>query len=213
MEESIDTDGAAVAETHVQSSQEGLTWSERLLGPSKDAIPHWRGEALRMASAVGLASLFGGALGLRLGGAAIVTHALGVPLGLIAIAALGAPAFAIVLALANAPVGELSLARATARASVNAGLVLGGLAPAAALFVVTVEDAITVTIMGSCGLLLAGAIGLRAFAHELAPELAVAPDRTRRITNVALPAFLVFASILAARIWWMTLPAITAGVS
>lgn len=187
------------------------TWTEQLLSSRRS--PTWRHEAQRMVSAVGLATLFGAALGLRRGGSAIFVHAIGVPAGIVAISVLAVPAFAIVLALANAPVTEISLARATARAAANAGLVLGGFAPAAAMFVVTVEDAITVTIMGFGGLLLAGAIAIRSFSQELAPQLAGASPRTRAMTSVAMPAFLVFAAVLAMRVWWMTLPSLAGGLS
>ena len=187
------------------------TWTEHLL--SGGSAPTWSRETKRMITGLGLATLFGAALGLRTGGPAILFHAVGVPSGMIAVAVLAAPAFAIVLALANAPVHELSLARAVSRATASAGLVLGGLAPAAALFMVTVEDAITVTIMGSGFLLLAGALAMRSFATELAPQLATGGARTRRLTALAMPMFLAFSAILAARVWWMMLPALRGGLS
>lgn len=186
------------------------TWTEALLGGAKSST--WAHEGQRLLVAVGLAALFGAALGLRHGGVAIASHALGVPAGILAVTALAVPALAIILALANAPVEMLGLAKAATRASVNAGLVLGGLAPAAALFMVTVEDDITVTIMGFVGLLLAGALAIRSFWQELGPQLAAAPDGTRRLTAIAMPAFLLFASVLAARVWWITLPTLTGGL-
>jgi len=145
-------------------------------------------------------------MGIRLGGPAIATHALGVVLGIAAVCGLAVPALAIVLALANASVDALDLSRATSRAAATAGLLLAGLAPGAALFAVTVEDAITVTILGIGGLALAGALGMRTFVRELTPRLATSSERGRRLAKLALPVFLVFATVLAARIWWIALP-------
>ena len=122
----------------------------------------WR----RMGIGLGLGALFGAALGLRTGGTSILLHAVGVPAGLLAAAGIAVPAFAIVLGLADAPIDARSLAAATTRAVAKAGLVLGGLAPAAALYVVTVEDALTVSIVGFGGLLLAGLIASASFAGD-----------------------------------------------
>jgi hypothetical protein len=178
-------------------------WTAHLLG---NADAGWMREGQRLAVAVGLASLFGGAVGLRVGGAAIAGHALGVSLGFLGVCGLAVPALAIVLALANASVDALGLARATSRAAANAGLLLAGLAPGAALFAVTVEDAITVTVLGVAGLGLAGLLAMRSFVRDLAPQMSGDGERTRVLSRVALPAFLVFSAILAARIWWVMLP-------
>ncbi len=173
--------------------------------------PGWLDEAHRLGVGLGLAALFGGALGLRAGGASIASHALGVAAGLLAVAAVAAPSFAIVLALVKAPVDGQTLARATSRAVARAGLLLGGLAPAAALYVLTVEDAITVSIVGFGGLLLAGAIAASSFAKDLREPLADATIETRRWMTVAMPAFIVFAAALATRVWWLALPILTKG--
>jgi hypothetical protein len=183
------------------------TWAGRFLGLG--AAGSWPEEGRRLAFAVGLASLFGVSLGLRKGGLAIALAAIGAPAGIVAVAALAVPAFAIVLALANAPVDAKALARATARGAAKTGLVLAGLAPAAALFVVTVEDAITVTIVGFGSLLLAGVIGARSFAKDLGALLGPAPRATRAAMSIALPAFLLFVAVLAARVWWLALPFLT----
>ena len=183
------------------------SFADELLSPV--AKVSWRLEAQRLGIAVGLGSLFGGAIGLRRGGTSIVIHALGVPMGLLVVSLIAVPAFAIVLALANAPVDALSLGRATGRAAAKAGLVLGGLAPAAALFVASVEDAITVTIVGFGGRLLAGLIGIGSFASDLRPLLQAAPAATQRLTRAAMPVFLGFATLLAARVWWLALPLLT----
>lgn len=184
-------------------------WTERLLGTSE--ADGWRQEGERLGVAVALASLFGAALGLRPGGPAIAAHALGVSTGMVAVCGLAVPALAIVLALVDASVDALGLARATSRAAAAAGLLLAGLAPATALFAVTVEDAVTVTVVGVCGLALAGLLAMRSFVRGLAPHLAVSDVRARRLSRVALPVFVVFASILGARIWWVMLPIVRGG--
>jgi len=173
------------------------TWARRFLGQEKGAAASWPDEGRRLAIAVSMAALFGVSLGL------------GAPAGIVAVSVVAVPAFAIILALANAPVDAMSLGRATARAAAKAGLVLAGLAPAAALFVVTVEDAITVTAVGFGGLFLAGAIASRSFASELAPLIQAAPRATRNVMTLAMPAFLLFAAVLAARVWWLALPSLT----
>jgi hypothetical protein len=183
------------------------SWARRFLG--LDESSSWPVEGRRLALAVGLASLFGVSLGLRKGGATLLFASLGAPTGIVAVAAIAVPAFAIVLALANAPVDAMALAKATSRAAAKAGLILAGLAPAAALFVVTVEDAITVTIVGFGALVLAGAIAARSFARELRPLIRSAPASTRAAMSVAMPAFLLFAAVLAARVWWIALPFLT----
>ena len=132
-------------------------------------------------------------------------------MGILAVCGLAVPALAIMLALANASVDGLGLARATSRAAATAGLVLAGFAPGAALFAVTVEDAITVTFVGASGLALAGVLGMRSFVRELAPQLNDSDDRARRLAKLAIPMFLVFASILGARIWWVMLPIVRGG--
>lgn len=187
-------------------SPSSSSWTERLLSRAGDASAPLLDEARRLATGIALASTFGVAIGIRLGGPAIATHALGVVLGIAAVCGLAVPALAIVLALANASVDALDLSRATSRAAATAGLLLAGLAPGAALFAVTVEDAITVTMIGIGGLALAGALGMRTFVRELAPRLATSNDRGRRLAKLALPVFLVFATVLAARIWWIALP-------
>ncbi len=183
------------------------TWAQRWLGV--DSAPVWFGELQRLLLGAGLACLFGAALGLRSGGTSIALAALGAPTGLLAVAAVAVPAFAIVLALANAPVDLMDLARATTRASVRGGLLLAGLAPAVALLVVTCEDAITVSIAGFGALAIAGAVAASSFARDLRPPFAAAPTATRVILGFALPAFLVFAAVLAARVWWLALPVLT----
>jgi hypothetical protein len=183
------------------------TWTERCLG--RATSPTWAGEAQRLLLGGALAAVFGVALGLRHGGTSLVLGALGAPAGILAVAAVAVPAFAIVLALANAPLEATDLLSATSRAAMRAGLFLAGVAPALAMLVVTVEETVTVDIMGFGALLFAGAIAGHAFVAELRPALAGAPRGTRAILSVALPAFLLFAAVLAARVWWLALPMLT----
>jgi hypothetical protein len=183
------------------------TRTERWLG--RDASPTWAVEARRLLVAAGLAALFGVALGLRHGGPSILFGALGAPAGIVAVAAVAVPAFAIVLALANAPLEAMQLAEATSRAAMRAGLFLAGIAPAAALLVVTVEETVTVDVIGFSALLFAGSIAGHSFSRDLHPALRGAPPVTRTILSVALPAFLLFAAVLAARVWWLALPMLT----
>ncbi len=194
------------------------SWTERLLDPKGVVRPpgpkialEWGREARRLLVAFGLASLFGVALGLRVGGASMAVHALGVALGFAAVCGLAVPALAIILTLFDAAIDALGLARATARAAAAAGLLLAGLAPGIALFALTVEDAITVTLVGSLGLALAGAVGVRSFVLALAPQLRGSDARAMRLSWVALPLFLVFAAVLGARIWWVSLPLLRGG--
>jgi hypothetical protein len=180
-------------------------WTRRLLGSTEDdTIVH---DAQRLAVGLGLAALFGAALGMRSGGAAIAAHALGVAAGLTAVCLLAVPALGIALAIADAPASARGLARATSRAAATAGLLLGGFAPGVALFAVTVEDAITVTLVGAIGLALSGGLAMRAFVMEVKPALGA-----RVLSRVALPAFIVFAAVLGARIWWVTLPLVRGGL-
>ena len=189
------------------------SWTERVLdGASSGATAAgWAQEGQRLAVGIGLASLFGAALGLRVGGAAILGHAFGVSTGLFAVCGLAVPALAIVLALVNASVDAFGLARATSRGAATAGLLLAGLAPGAALFALTVEDAITVTLVGAGGLALGGVLGMRSFVRALAPQIHGSDGRARRLSMVAVPLFLVFAAILGARIWWVMLPIVRGG--
>jgi hypothetical protein len=182
-------------------------WTERLLSPAPPTT--WTREIQRLGVGLGLAAVFGTALGLRQGGVSLATSAAGASAGMLAVAVVAVPAFAIVLALASAPIDSFALARATTRAVAKAGLVLGGLAPAVALYVVTVEDAITVTMVGFGALILAGCIAMRSFHDDLAPTLVEAPLATRWATRAAMIAFLLFAAVLASRIWWIALPSLT----
>jgi hypothetical protein len=184
-----------------------LTWAERWLGVA--ATSSWPVEGQRLVLAIGLAALFGVSVGLRRGGVTIALAALGAPAGIAAVAFVAVPAFAIVLSLANAPVDVMDLARATSRAAMRAGLFLAGLAPGAALIVVTVEEAFTVTVSAFGALVLAGMIASHSFSRDLRHQLAAAPRGTRAVLSLAMPAFLLFAAVLAVRVWWLAMPVLT----
>ena len=190
-------------------------WTERILDVAPDGdsptAATWAREGQRLLVATGLASLFGAAIGLRGGGAAILTHAAGVAAGIVAVCGLAVPALAIILALVNASIDALGLARATSRAAAAGGLLLAGLAPGAALFALTVEDSITVTLVGMGGLTLAGILAMRSFVRQLAPHIKRSDGGAPRLAVIAIPLFLVFASVLGARIWWVMLPIVRGG--
>ena len=88
-------------------------------------------ELARLGAGLGLAALYGLALGARTGGMALVQHALGASAGLAAVGVLGIPALFVLLALVNAPVSPSAMLSAGARALASAGFVLAGLAPSA----------------------------------------------------------------------------------
>ena len=180
------------------------SWTDALLSPASS--PAWRAAAKRLLVSAAFASLFGAALGARFGPVSMAVHALGVPAGLLALGALALPAFAIVLSLADAPVDGLTLAHASARAAAHGGLVLGGFAPAVALFAVTAEEPTTVALAGAAWLLLASLVAARSFASELSSRVQLSPPGTRRKVRAALIAFLVFAAVLLLRVWTLTLP-------
>jgi hypothetical protein len=172
-----------------------------LAGEGDDGPLNLAREATRFGVGLGLSSLYGIAIGARQGGLALFSQAAIVPSALLAIAALGVPALYIGLALFDAPLAPARLVSATARSSARTGLVLAGLAPAAALFVVTTSDATGAAFAAAIGLLIAGVLGLRGILGELSVALAEAPLTTRTASRFALLGFGVFAIALALRLW------------
>lgn len=159
-------------------------------------------EFARLAAGLGLAALYGLALGARSGGVALVHHALAASAGLAAVGVLGLPALFVLLALVDAPVSPGAMLSAGARSLASAGFVLAGLAPSAALLAVTIESPDAVAFVTRAGLTLAGGIGLfqltssvRAMLKDLTPE--------RRLKcNALLFGFSLFAIMLAGRVWY-----------
>ena len=186
------------------------TLGARLLGADDaHATPSLAREAIRFAAGLGLASLYGLAIGARDGDTALLENGLGAPSAVLAVGALGVPSFAIVLALMNAPVDGLRLAAVTSRAAATTGLVLAGLAPAAALFAVTSSSREAAALTALLGLLVAGALGLGRLLVGLSRALAGADSATRILGTAVSAGFGLFAIALAARLWSTALPALS----
>ena len=173
---------------------------------AEDAELSPRREAARFGVGLGLAAVYGLSLGTRAGGKAFFTNALFVPAALAAVVALGVPALYIALALFDAPIEPPRAVAAAARATARTGLVLAGLAPAAALFVVSSDDARSAAGSALVGLVVAGAIGLARMVGDLHGAVRHAPANTRAKADFAFFGFAIFAVALAARIWWAALP-------
>lgn len=178
---------------------------------AEEAVFSPKREAARFATGIGLAAIYGVALGTRQGGRAFLTHAAFVPAALAAVVALGVPALYIALALFDAPIEPPRALAAAARATARTGLVLAGLAPAAALFVVSSDGAGSAAGSAIVGLSLAGSIGLARLIGELHGALAQAPAATRAKADFAFFGFAIFAVALSARIWWAALPLLRGG--
>ncbi|WP_437790640.1 hypothetical protein [Sorangium sp. So ce693] len=171
-----------------------------------------REELSRFGVGLGLASLYGLSLGARQGGVSFVRHAAGVPAALIAVACVGVPALTIVLTLFDAPLDPPRALSATARAAAATGLVLGGLAPASALFVVTSGADATAALMGLLGLAVGGAVGICILLRDLGAVLQRKDDLAGVSgTTAALVLFAAFAVVLALRVWWGMLPILKGG--
>jgi hypothetical protein len=175
-------------------------WTARLLYRADDS---WMGTAHGFGVSLALAALFGAALGAREGGPAFGAGALGVPLGLVAVAAFAAPAFYIALAHAGVAWNARALAASLAGASTLTALVLAGLAPAVLLVSVTADTRLGGTAAAVAALAVAGGLGLRRLFRDLRRAPHGDAPRSERL---ALVAFAAFASLLAARVWWLTLP-------
>ncbi|HEY0469626.1 MAG TPA: hypothetical protein VGC79_35795 [Polyangiaceae bacterium] len=164
-----------------------------------------RQELARLGAGLGLASLYGLALGARTGGMALVQHALAASAGLAAVGVLGIPALFVLLALVDAPVSPGAMLSVGARSLASAGFVLAGLAPSAALLAVTIESPDAVAFVTRAGLTLAGGIGLFQLTSSVRTMLKDLPVEARLKCHALLFGFSVFAIMLAARVWY-TLP-------
>jgi hypothetical protein len=203
---------AAAAPPQLDEIDRQSNWTATLLSPI--ARPHLIAEAGRFGAGLGLAALYGLALGARQGGVSLFKHALGVPAGMVAVACLGVPALTILLTLFNAPLAPPRALSAASRAAAASGLVLGGLAPAAALFVVTSESPATAAIMGLLGLAVGGVIGLRVLLRDLKSALESDENlMTRAASGFVLIGFAAFAVLLALRVWWSSLPILKGGAA
>ena len=184
------------------------SWAAELLETEGD----WRALARRGATGALLAAGYGLALGAREGGSALLVHALGVPAALVAVSLLGLPALYIVLALFDAPLSPRKAAGAAVRGIASGGLALAGLAPLAALYVVTSSTAGAAAIAGGLGLALGGLLGLRHLTATLREALDGADSATRFMAGLSQVGFGLFAVLLAWRVWSALLP-LLGGVS
>src|SRR6185312_8498155 len=166
------------------TAPEPRSWTMDFVDPGA-GVPLPR-EAGRFAVGLGLAAIYGAALGARAGGAALLGHAVGVPAALLAAFGLGTPALTIALAFFDAPVDPPAAAAAAARGVASAGIVLAGLAPAAALFVVSSERPGAAALAAGIGLAAGFTLGLGRFYREIAATLSRAPLGTRSASGAAL---------------------------
>jgi len=162
-------------------------------------------ELARLGAGLGLAALYGLALGARTGGVSLVQHALAASAGLAAVGVLGIPALFVLLALVDAPVSPGAMLSAGARSLASAGFVLAGLAPSAALLAVTIESPDAVAFVTRAGLTLAGGIGLVQLTSSVRTMLKDLTAERRLKCNALLFGFSLFAIMLAGRVWY-TLP-------
>jgi hypothetical protein len=162
--------------------------------------------ARRAAAGLGLSALYGLALGARQGGKALLLHSVGVPLGLLIVVLAGAPSLFVFLSICRAPIDARALASTAARGIGSAGLLLAGLAPAAALFVVSSETPRAAAGAVTFGLLLGGGVALGRATWEVFRSAAT--GRATSLlggTGVAV-GFVMFSALLAMRVWNAVLP-------
>ncbi|HMY16049.1 MAG TPA: hypothetical protein PKA58_06950 [Polyangium sp.] len=175
------------------------------VGDIDETLAVWEG-LRRFGVAFALAAAYGLAVGTRDGGVGLLKHAAAVPLAPLAVALVGVPALLIVLTLFDAPVSPNAAFSAASRGAAATGMVLGGLAPAMALFVTTTSTRPGAAISAGLGLILAGIFGLRAFLRAIGTPIRQADALPRTVSGFALAGFALFATALSARIWWSTLP-------
>jgi hypothetical protein len=192
------------------------TLAEPLVVPKPEAPSIHASEApldvasdLRRAGvAVGLSALYGLALGARAGGGELVRHAVGVPIALLVLGAVLAPSLTVLLALLDAPVTPLTMLRAVSRAVASAGLVLAGLAPAAAVLVVTIESSEIAT-AAACGAgFIAGALGVVGLFSGVKSLVASASVKVVWKAEALLLGYSLFVMLLGARLFSLLLPMI-----
>lgn len=188
------------------------TLASSLVGPT-GADEGIAREAARFGGALLAAGLLGVALGTRDGGASIARHALGAPAALLVVGGVGVPALCIALSLLGVPVAPSRVVALASRGAGVTGVVLAGLAPAVALFVVTSAAPGTAAVAAAIALATAGGLGLSRMLSCLARDLDRVDSATRGLAHVAVGGFALFAAALAARVWWMALPILHGGVS
>jgi hypothetical protein len=170
-----------------------------------------RHELSRLGSGLGLAAVYGLALGARTGGVDLIRHALGAPLGVMVVALVTAPSLFVRLALIDAPLRPAQMLAAVAQGAYTTGLTLAGLAPAAAMLVVSIESAPAAAWMSGLGLWLAGGIGLFNLCAALKPGLVGTDLRLQSRALFALAVFSALSCALTARVWGAWLPVLGGG--
>jgi hypothetical protein len=139
----------------------------------------------------------------------LVVHALGVPLAFTVVAALGAPAFLIGLWHVGLKVDALRVFEIAVNSLSSAGLMLGGLAPLTALVLVSSEEAWGAAAFVWCALLISGAMAVRTLFREARQLFAGEQLRVRVGAYAVAIGFALLASLLALRVFTMTLPALS----
>jgi hypothetical protein len=181
-----------------------MGWAARLLldDPNAGLADLARGGALGL----GLSAFYGLALGARQGGRQLLVHALGVPLGLFLVVLVGAPSMYVFLSMCRAPIDGRALASTAARGLCRAGILLAGLAPAVALFVVSSATPAAASSIVLLGLLLGGGVALTRMTWEVL-RAAVRGHAVSVLGGIAIAiGFAVFSAALAIRIWSAVLP-------
>ncbi len=171
----------------------------------RDETPIDLAAALRIAArGLGLAAIFGLAIGARYGALSMAIHAVGVPLGLLSAVGLSAPAAAIGLAHLNLPVDLKALTQGAAEGLATTGLVLAGLAPGALLVTVTCETPFGAAALAIAGLCLACVFG----ARRLWQLVGSASESVGAavVSYIMLLGLFFVAALIAARAWWLLLP-------
>jgi hypothetical protein len=217
------TEIASVAPAALPETSDATHWTARLLGGSLDdtdadatnppsrSVDRASDDARRFAIGLGLASVYGLAAGARQGGVAFAKSAALVPAAIFGACALGLPALYIALGMVDAPLAPKKLFAAASRATASAGLVLAGLAPAAALYVVSSGDRSGAAVATALGLAAGSLAGLRSLWRDLAAEMRAAREAVKLVTVAAVFGFAVFAAAVGCRVW-LHLPLFAAGV-
>jgi hypothetical protein len=160
----------------------------------------------RLGAGLGLSAFYGMALGARSGGVELLRNALGVPLALVVLGAVMLPSLTVLFAILDAPIHAGRVLASLGRAIASVGLVLAGLAPAAALMVVTVESDGLATLVARLGFVLAGSLGLIQLWASLASSLTGAKFFVSAKSHALLVGYAIFAVMLAARLWSIFVP-------
>jgi hypothetical protein len=158
-------------------------------------------EIRRAAIGLSLAGLFGLAIGFRYGLGSMAVHAVGVPLGYVAAVGLALPALCIFVAHFDLPVDTRAVVHAVTRGISVAGLVLAGISPGVLLLTATTESRAMAAVFAGAGLALGSGVGVREVALRLGGVVS-----GRFALLFCFGAFVVLASVLAARAWWLVLP-------